>query len=253
MKLSSRSIILSALLASLWAACSKEELSSSLAADNSVFFLHRIGGGNIGSTDSVSYSFVEKNSTVAIDTIWLTVRITGQPQNQDRPITLTAAKEGTTAVAGVHYKLLDYVMPKDSFQTQLGVVLLRDASLQTADYTLTVSLQPSAGFPVLMKEGVMADGTYYSKNSMKIIFTDRLIKPSNWDTYLITFFGPYSEAKLRFIAGVLGISRFDSGIGGQPIFPTMQYYQATVRNALIAYNAANGPLLDENNNPVVIP
>lgn len=252
MKLSFRSIIFSAVTITLWAACSKEEISGAYEASDSVYFLYNTSGTNSASKDSISYSFVAKSSTVTTDTIWLTVRISGIPQNRDRSILLTAAPEGTTAVAGTHYKLLDYVMPKDSFQTRLGVVLLRDASLQNADYTLTVALQPTADFSVLMKEGSMADGTFYSKNTSKIIFTDRLIKPTNWDSYLITFFGAYSQTKFRFMAEVLGVTTFETGAGA-PLFPTLQYYQNTMRNALLAYNAANGPMLDENNNPVVFP
>jgi hypothetical protein len=36
-------------------------------------------------------------------------------------------------------------------------------------------------------------------------------------------------------------------------FPQLQYYQNVVRNALVDYNAAHGPLIDENGNAVVFP
>jgi len=234
-------------------ACTKKEISSSFGAQSSVYFIFTTGPINIGNIDSLSYSFVEKNSTITKDTVWLPVRVAGNVADHDRAINLAAVASGTTAVQGVHYKLLSYSMPKDSFATRLGVVLLRDASLRDTSLALKLEIKPSSDFPVLMQDTLMGDGRFYSRNQFKILFTDRLIKPSNWDSYLVSFFGAYSNTKFRYIAEVLGVSSFPTTGSNAVNYPTMQYYQNVMRNALVDYTAAHGPMIDENGNPVVFP
>ncbi|SFD08875.1 protein of unknown function [Chitinophaga sp. CF118] len=234
-------------------ACSKDQISESWNGQQSVYFIYNTNAVYSGGIDSVSYTFVEKSSTVSQDTVWLPVHITGNQSGRDRAIDLAVVANKTTAIADVHYRLLSYNMPKDSFTTRLGIVLLRDVSLRDTSVVLTLSLQPGKDFPVLMKDTLMADGAYYNRSQARIIFTDRLIKPGNWDSYLVIFFGAYSETKLRFIASVLGIATFPSEGPNALDYPTLQYYQNAVRNALLAYNTENGPLIDENGNPVVIP
>jgi len=234
-------------------ACKKEDIAAGTDARASVYFIYRTSLTGSDNVDSLNYTFVGKSDSVKKDTIWLAVRTSGNVADHDRAIGLVAAGAGTTAVEGVHYKLLQYTMPKDSFQVNLGVVLLRDPSLLDTSVVLNLQLKPSTDFPVLMKDTLMDDGMFFVRNSLKIIFTDRLIKPSNWDTYLVNFFGSYSEVKFRFITGVVGRSSFPNSGPGALNFPTLQYYQNIVRNALVEYNAEHGTLIDENGNAVVIP
>lgn len=239
--------------ACLLGACKKQTIAAGTDAGASVYFIYPINYGSPGSFDSLNYTFVGKNESVKMDTIWLAVRVAGSTADHDRSIDLATVGAGTTATEGVHYKLLHYVMPKDSFQTSLGVVLLRDPSLLDTSVVLNLQLKSSSDFPVSMKDTIMDDGKFYIKSSLKVIFTDRLIKPNNWDSYLVTFFGAYSEVKFRFITGVLSVSSFPDAGPGRITFPQMQYYQNVVRNALVDYNAEHGPLIDENGNEVVIP
>jgi hypothetical protein len=239
--------------ACLLGACKKENIPEGSDAESGVYFIYATTGLGFGNLDSLNYTFVEKNSSVEMDTVWLPVRVSGSAADHGRIIKLSAVSAGTTAVQGVHYKLLDYTMPKDSFRTNLGVVLLRDPSLQDTSVVLKLELQPTDDFPVLMKDTIMGDGKFYSRNSYKINFTDRLIKPSNWDSYLITFFGAYSNVKFRFMAETLGVSSFPNSGPNALKYPQLQYYQNVVRNALVEYNAAHGPLIDENGNSVVFP
>lgn len=235
----------------LLTACKKDEISTTSSASAAVYFIYDVMRPvNI---DSISYTFVEKSSTVVTDTLWLPVRVSGNTADKDRPVNLVADNAGTTAVKDQHYKLLNNIVPKGSFTSRVGVVLLRDASLQTNSVVLNLQLQPSQDFPVLMKDTLMDDGRYYGRNKVKIIFTDRLLKPDNWESYLITFFGAYSNVKFRFITGVLGVSSFPTTGPNAVNYPRMQFYQTTVRNALLEYTTANGPLIDENSNVVVIP
>jgi len=248
-----RLILLLLVPACLLCACTKQKIAAGTSAQASVYFIYTTAYGSNDNDDSVNYTFVGKSDTVKMDTIWLAVRIAGDTADHDRPIDLTAIGAGTTAVEGVHYKLLNYTMPKDSFQTNLGIVLLRDPSLQDTSYVLDLQLKPTPDFPGSIKDTLMDDGRFISRSSIKIIFTDRLIKPNNWDSYLITFFGAYSNVKFRFMTDVLGVSSFPSSGPNALKFPQLQYYQNVVRNALVDYNALHGPLIDENGNAVVFP
>lgn len=249
MKLSFNIFLLALGFGCLLSACSKDKGAAPFSAAPSVYFIYRSNA----SMDSLTYSFVEKASTVTLDTVWLPVRVAGSATTNERSISVNTVSATTTAIAGTHYKLLQYQMPKDSLQTRLGVVLLRDASLRDKQVELTLTIAPSADFPALMKESVMADGGYYSRNKVRILFSDKLIKPANWESNLATWFGAYSEVKFRFIAGVLGRSTFPTSGTGALKFFDLQYFQTTVRNALLVYNAANPPLIDEKGQPVVFP
>jgi len=246
-----RTLLLYISILSVLAACRKDEINSFLEAEPAVYFIY--SASRPSSIDSITYTFVEKNESTQTDTLWLPVRISGDAVDFDRNISLVADPEGTTAVNDKHYRLLNYILPKNSFSTQLGVVLIRDASLLTESVVLNLRLQPSEHFTTLMKDTLTGDGGYHIRNRIKIIFTDRLLKPDNWDSYLVTFFGPYSEVKFRFIAGHLGVSSFPTTGPNAVNFPKMQFYQNSVRNALYEYTLVNGPLIDENGNVVVIP
>lgn len=230
--------------------CKKAAIAAGSVAPASIYFIHRYYDENI---DSLNYSFVLKDSTVHQDTIWLPVRIGGQVADHDRPVNLVVLSSGTTAVAGKHYRLLNYSIPRGAFSGNLGIVLLRSADLQDTMVTLTLQLQPNSDFPVMMKDTIMADGSDKSRSQYKISFTDRLIKPSNWDQFLVYFFGTYSEVKFRFIVDVLGVASFPSSgpdaIGIGQIF----YYQSAMENAIASYNAIHGPLYDEFGNAVTFP
>lgn len=253
MKRFNYSVIIFLALLALLAACKRENISDSFAAQPAVYFIYnssRVFGGDI---DQLSYSFVSKGSEVTRDTIWLPVRITGSTADHDRTVALVPVSQGTTAVKDVHYKLLDYKISKNSFRDSLGVVLLRDASLRDTAMTLHLRIQPTSDFPVLMQDTLMGDGLFYSRSEVKIKFTDRLLKPDDWESYLIIFFGDYSQVKLRFMTVALGVYDFPTRGPNALSYPTLQYYQNAVRNALAEYNSTHGSLRDENGNPVVFP
>lgn len=252
MKLSSISIIITALTI-CFTACSREEDPVSFSAKPAVYFIYSTYATTETNMDSISYTFLEKASTVEKDTIWLPVRISGDAMETERNYSIVAVNDKTNATVDVHYKLLNYTIPGGSFDARAGVVLLRDASLRTQEKVLTLRIQPTEDFPELMKETMMADGRYHSRNQIKIIFSDRLTKPANWETGLVNFFGAYSDVKFRFIAATLGRSTFPTSGTNALKFFELQYFQTAVRNALVTYNAANPTLVDEKGQPVVFP
>src|SRR3569833_3200590 len=89
-------------------ACTKQNIPAGSDAQESVYFIYSMGFGGLNNFDSLNYSFVGKSDAVKMDTIWLTVRTSGRTADHDRTIDLSAVGAGTTAVQGVHYKLLPY-------------------------------------------------------------------------------------------------------------------------------------------------
>lgn len=234
----------------LAAGCKKENIFAEGNYQDAVYFAHSSYDQSI---DSLSFTFISQPDSVKLDTIWLPVRIAGKTATRDRQITMTVVDTATTAVAGTHYKLLDYHMPKDSFVTNLGIVLYRTADLQDTAVQLTVQLQPNSDFPVLMKDTTSANGRLVTDNVYHIRFSDQLIKPTNWDSFLVYIFGTYSKVKYRFIIDVTGRTDFPISGAGALAYAQLLYYQGIVKTALGDDEAKNGTMYDEHGNPVTIP
>lgn len=230
--------------------CKKAEIASTGSYQDAVYFVHNQYDENI---DSTNFSFIALSDSIKVDTLWLPVRIAGNVSASDRTITLEAVDSVSTAIAGTHYKLLTYVMPKDSFTTNLGVLLYRTPDLQNKVVTLTLRIVPDKDFPVLMHDTLASDGSMYSNSTYRINFTDELIEPSDWPTFLVYLFGAYSKTKYRFIIDVTGQTQFPISGAGALSYSQLLYYQGICETALASYNAANGPLYDENGNPVTFP
>ncbi|HEY0273224.1 MAG TPA: DUF4843 domain-containing protein [Chitinophaga sp.] len=243
------SILFPALLL-LAAGCKKENIPAGGNYQDAVYFVHALYDEN---PDSLNYSFVSRPDSITLDTIWLPVRIAGNTAPADRAISMTAVDTATTAVAGKDYQLLQYVMPKGYFTTQLGIILYRTPALQNTTLQLTVQLQPNSGFPALMKDTASANGRMFSRNTYRITFTDQLVKPANWDSFLVYLFGTYNKVKYRFIIEVTGRTDFPVSGAGAMSYGQLLYYQGILKTALSNYNAAHGNLTDENGNPVTIP
>lgn len=238
-------------VALLWSTgCKKENISAEGTYQDAVYFAHSSYDQNI---DSLSFSFISLPDSVKLDTVWLPVRIAGKTTSRDRQITLTVVDTATTATAGTHYKLLDYHLPKDSFNTNLGIVLYRTADLQDTVVQLTVQLQPNSDFPVQVKDTTSANGRLVTDNVYRIRFSDQLIKPTNWDSFLVYLFGTYSKVKYRFIIEATGRTDFPISGAGALAYAQLLYYQGVTQTALGDYESKHGTLYDENGNPVTIP
>jgi hypothetical protein len=92
-------------------------------------------------------------------------------------------------------------------------------------------------------------GTEENFRYLTIEVSSMYTRPAYWDV-LEADFGEFSAEKYKFMVKVLGITDFsyeNIGLEGSLNFPV------TLRNALAAYEAANGPLLDENGQQISFP
>ena len=143
-----------------------------------------------------SYSFVY-NKQLTSDTIWFTVKTIGFVAAEDRKIELMQVPTGNNdAVAGKHYLRFDdaglarfYVIKGGATKARVPVVVLKDPSLTQADYKLHIEIKDNH----LFKSG-------YKEFSYKLLtISDRLVKPTNWTSFMDYMFGTYGTVKHQFM------------------------------------------------------
>lgn len=164
------------------------------ALDGKVYFYERAKQGNTEvKVEEKNYSFALQNSALMEDTLKIKVRLMGYVDSRDRTFRVETVTDGTTAVAGIHYKLLDGIMKAGQYDSYLPVVIYRTEDTKETPVSLVVKLIDSSD---------LTPG-----NSDDITFTmgwgDILMKPDNWPDY---FFGSYSVNKYRFAIDQLGIT-----------------------------------------------
>ena len=187
-------------------------------------------------TDSISFSFVAYGSEVTEKEMLVDAQIMGEVENRDRVVNLSVDPARTTADASLYTVPSTVTIPAGAVKATFPVILKRSAALQTKTVRLYLQVAESADF----KAGVNEE------NHIKLIWTDVLQKPKNWDT-LEPFFGTYSDVKYRFmLANSNGAGEFSTETMS---WAMLNSYRILFQNALNAYNAAHpgNPLTDENN------
>jgi len=230
--------------------CKKEAVETYQGKDGVSFFAYTYQ--QLHTTATRSYSFAFQSTVKKRDTMYIPLRITGKLSDQPRTVLLKTA-DGTTATAGVDFELKEVTIPPGVSIFNYPLILINSVGMasnvyrivlepaETKDFTLgtfgatpatTANLQPEENFRYL-----------------KIDVSSMYIRPAYWDV-LDADFGEFSAEKYKFMVKVLGITDFSyDNIG----FDGFMNFPVTLRNALAAYEAANGPLLDENKNPISFP
>ena len=203
-----------------------------------------------------SFTFVYNPPTSTQDTIWFDVYTIGGSSTKDRAFKLLQVPDttgATNATPAVDYKAFTdptvsgkYVIKAGDMHTLAPIVLLRSANLKTATVTLL--------FKVVANDEFQPGET--TNLWRKVIFTDRLSKPTAWTSTITGFFGVYSVVKHQFMIDATG-QRWDqvflSGVLND--YTSLLYYTNVCKTALINYNNAHpgSPLRDESGALVVFP
>ncbi|MHA4893564.1 DUF4843 domain-containing protein [Pedobacter sp. PWIIR3] len=216
-----------------------------------VYFFERANDLLATRITNKSFSFLSLPSTVLKDTIKIKVKTMGFPKDYDRVVRGKFKAEGSTAVEGQNFDFVDGVVKANQVEGILPVVLYRTADIKSKTVQLNLSIAETKDF----KPGVVED------NAFSIIWSDNLVKPSNWDLGLSFFFGAYSTTKYRYIIDVLGITSFTLQASARvPLKPgeyssaMMTDFKIRMKEALAAYNSSHTtPLTDENGVLVTFP
>lgn len=191
-----------------------------------------------------SYSFYEKPGTL-VDTLKLPVLITGQARDYDRAIRLEVVADSNTTADQEMYELLEGSVRKGEYDGLALVVLKYADTLEKEVRKLNVRIVETEDFKELR----------LGQNKCVITFSAKIIKPDNWDAWLLYYFGKaYSTAWWKFIMEATGKNSL-------PYYPTHKDQEKwwmsgdellanywLVKKALNEYNANpvnNPPLLHD--------
>lgn len=241
-------IIIAALVMAAFASCKKSELTAYDQPPQVQFYKLF----DNPSKDSFVYSFAIKPPALLADTVKLPVRISGLSVDKDRVINLKAVADSTSAVEGTDYKIHRAIVKAGNYEDSVEIVVFRKPDMKNAEKRLLLEIIASADFqPGLVNTPAGNDQLKLSGGSIRMLVkvNDFLTKPSNWDQYLTTYFGPYSRVKYAFIIQVTGRSEFPFGATGLP-FGQFGAYQNMMRQALADYVKDHGPMIDENGNTI---
>lgn len=227
----------------LLAACKKaEELK--YQEDPRVYFTKYVPN-----PDSIIYSFAVQPNDITTTTVPLTFRIMGTAVNRDRVINLQV-DDSSTAKLGYHFTLGKLVIPAGQYQAEVPVTIYRKPglkdSLLNAYFTVKESADFKPGYDDYTSSLIKKTRLQY-----KITVNDYLLKPTSWECCIAGYLGAYSATKFRFVILVTGKTSWDSGLDRTP--GIMNFVTTTAKNALRDYEAANGPMLDENGQVITFP
>lgn len=150
-----------------------------------------------------SYSFYEQPG-VWVDTLKLPVLISGNARDYDRPIRLEVVLDSNTTADKEMYVLLEGCIKKGEYDGLALVVLKYVDILEKEVRKLNVRIVETDDFKELR----------LGQNNCVIRFSAQIIKPDNWDAWLIYYFGEaYSTAWWKFIMEATGKSSL-------PYYPT---------------------------------
>lgn len=159
----------------------------------------------------VLYNF-KTHGNIMTDTVWLPAKTVSFVTNYDREYALEQVEvEGAdNAIPDVDYVAFDnpeaqrvMVVKAGESTFSVPVILLRSSGLQTKNAVLKVRFKENKNF----KNGFSAMQTRV------VSFTDKLAKPSVWDTYNLTnIFGTYGDVKFQLMIEWSGQSWSDEFI-----------------------------------------
>ena len=217
-------------------ACSEEEIMD-YALDGKVYFYERQaqGGGEI-KIENATYSFAVKEESLVLDSLKVRTRLMGSVTDYDRTFRVETVTEGTTAVAGTHYRLLDGVMKAGEYEAYLPVEIYRTADTKEKEVTLVIRLVDAEE----LTPGHPEDITF------TLTWGNKLVQPATWPIY---YWGAYYDTKYEFAIRELGISeyptygRYDTAIiEGYYTVAQLIRFASQLNNAYREYRQENGPI-----------
>jgi hypothetical protein len=146
----------------------------------------------------INFSFLYGPADATQDTVWLDMETIGRLPSAPRPVLFEQTPAGDSdAVPNVHYVPFDtpalagaYVIPANQSRALVPVILLRDPSLKTRQATLRLRIKSS-------DEHALFD---LSKQHVRIVFSDQLERPTNWNSLVVTnLAGEYGPVKHLFL------------------------------------------------------
>lgn len=190
--------------------------------------------------DSVTYSFAIKPSTLKEDILSLPVGTSGMTSAKEREVVVMVdPDQQSTAVEGIHYSVGKATIPAGEYTTNIPIKVISAPELATKEVYVYLCI-------VLGDEYLGDLGE--SRLKIKVKINNILTKPSNWDSFIKTYFGTYGPVKYQFIIDTLGLYEFMLSGTETPVTKAeMAYYKDKLKTELIKYEKEHGPLMEEGN------
>ncbi|MBR1463307.1 MAG: DUF4843 domain-containing protein [Prevotella sp.] len=209
-----------------------------------------------GTFGDYSYSFIWSPASTTRDVVYLPIRVMGGPADTDRHVMIEQVNEyditytkdhwgyvtdsvvterSDKAIAGKHYVPFDspeygqlLTIPAGEVLTQIGIILIRDASLSSEKVRLRIRLKPTDDFE-------LGESKYLERT---ITFSDMLEQPSNWaQRYMNSYFGTYSKTKHQLMMKVVNGKVDEDWVNQAYNSVSFRYYwRMKFIEALQAYN-----------------
>jgi hypothetical protein len=223
-------------------ACKKSDPLPFSAADM-VYIYKAYGAIN---NDSIIYSFAVRSDNLMQDTIKIPVRIIGMSAPKNREVTIRVVADSSTAMAGTDYKLLPCQIPAGAYTAYQQVIIYRTAGMKNKPVKILLEVVASTDFLPGVPDSKVGSGVAGGTTRYRITLNDYLTKPDNWDSWLGFFFGTYSAVKFKFVIAATGQSIIPSDLP----YGMYSVYSTLCKQQLEIYEAAHGPLIDENGDVV---
>ena len=147
----------------------------------------------------ISRTFVYDAEEKVFDTVWLEIETMGYIKDQERKFKLEQipGNEENRAVAGVHFISFDdpavahwYVIPAGKNKAKFPIILKRDISLKTREFSLNLKIGQNENF----------EPGYPDLQNKFIRISDILVKPEYWNDKAVYYFaGKYGKVKHLFM------------------------------------------------------
>lgn len=198
---------------------------------------------------SGSYSFYF-HQEVETDTFALAeIRLLGMPADYDRKVNLVSG-EGSTAVEGEHFEIVDNVLPAHAVSFTPKVLLIKK-NLGEDEKVIKFVLKPSGEFPAqVVGDTVSEDKTFYVSLRYELKFSNHVAQPPYWKQCSF-YFGTWSRVKYEFMIEKLG--RY---WGVEPLSPSdmndLNNDYLRIRRIYKEWQDENGGkyMIDENGNSI---
>lgn len=239
------------MLCLMFAACKKDELAQYTEKSRVYLSLRRdslYSKFPLSTAGNIQIDYAPQKSTKQKDTLRLRIQVSGSAANSDRAFVFERNTSIGTAKEGVDFDLLDknFVMPAGKFNTVVRVVVYRNANMAKQPVSFAYNLKANENFELGPDRDTLnftSISAVMNMVAIKVTAKDIVVKPANWETFIKTYFGVYSEVKYRFVIDVLGLTAIPSTTTAS----RMNTYRNNLRTALTKYNAEHPEKLKDEN------
>lgn len=188
--------------------------------------------------DSLIHSLVAVESRE--DTVHLAVSLLGHAMPTAQKFKISVDPKYSTAIEGVHYEKLkeEYNVDPNKFRATVPLILIKgDPQLNTGFLKLGLRLTATNDLGV----------GYPNKLYAKVWFTNELVKPIYWDSFLKIYYGEYSKVKHQKCLDIQGFD-FPATMAEIPssMFGTLMSY-----GRLVCKYFTDNVVHDENDNRIL--